>query len=146
MIARTLAAALGALIAALHSDTADASCPYLSGEGSGVPPKHHPPLWNAPSFSSQARRWMAASERDAHDERIHAEAIGYSKAAAALDWGAVKADIIKLMHSSDDKWPSDYGNYGPLFVRLAWHTSGSYRLSDGRGGLAGGRQRFEPGR
>ncbi|GMI11253.1 hypothetical protein TrVE_jg2970 [Triparma verrucosa] len=62
------------------------------------------------------------------------------------DLQAVKKDIVELLHSSDPKWPSDYDNYGPFFVRLAWHCTGSYRTSDGRGGCDGGRQRFDPER
>merc|ERR1712048_552833 len=56
----------------------------------------------------------------------------------------VKADISKLLTSSKDWWPADYGNYGPFFVRMAWHCSGTFRNTDGAGGCAGGRQRFEP--
>lgn len=59
--------------------------------------------------------------------------------AELADLHSVKSDIVSLLHSSDPKWPSDYGNYGPFFVRLAWHCSGSYRTSDGRGGCDGGR-------
>ena len=68
----------------------------------------------------------------------------YNKALEALDLEAVKADIVKVLTDSKDCWPADFGNYGPFFIRLAWHCSGSYRKSDGKGGCAGGRQRFEP--
>jgi len=68
----------------------------------------------------------------------------YEDALDKLDLDAVKADITELLTSSKDWWPADYGNYGPFFVRLAWHCSGSFRKTDGLGGCAGGRQRFEP--
>lgn len=63
-----------------------------------------------------------------------------------IDFKAVKDDITKVLTDSKDHWPADYGNYGPLFIRLAWHASGSYRASDGRGGSDGGRLRFDPER
>lgn len=68
----------------------------------------------------------------------------YAAAFAALDLKAVKADIIALMTESQPWWPADWGHYGPLFVRMAWHSAGTYRISDGRGGAGSGTQRFAP--
>lgn len=102
------------------------SCPF---GGEGTVPANHPAV---------DEPWHGRPSRQRQQE--------FAAALAKLDIEAVQKDIVALLTNSQDEWPADNGHYGPFFVRLGWHCAGSYRLSDGRGGCDGGRQRFEPER
>src|SRR5881409_3766631 len=72
------------------------------------------------------------------------EGFSYAKEFKSLDLAAVKKDLTAVMTDSQDWWPADFGHYGPLFIRMAWHAAGTYRIRDGRGGAGAGQQRFAP--
>ena len=109
------------------ASTAHGLCPHLAAlHSSGKTPPS--PRWKGMDAEAHAR---LAEGVVAHGS--FADESAYAEALVALDWPAVKTDLLTLFKTSDPRWPSDYNNYAPFFVRLAWHTSGSYRLSDGRG-------------
>ncbi len=83
-------------------------------------------------------------QRHARSTDPMGEAFDYAEEFKSLDLEALRTDLFELMTTSQDWWPADYGHYGPLFIRMAWHSAGTYRISDGRGGGGAGTQRFAP--
>ncbi len=118
---------------------AGGGCPFSSGRV------------NKPAGSGQTNRDWWPNQLKLNILRQHSNLsdpmdpdFDYPAAFEALDLDAVKADIYALMTDSQDWWPADYGHYGPLFIRMAWHSAGTYRIHDGRGGAGTGQQRFAP--
>ena len=85
----------------------------------------------------------ALRQNEAQSSPIGGE-FDYAAAFAQLDIAEIKAELSTIMRTSQDWWPADWGHYGPFFIRMAWHSAGTYRVHDGRGGAGGGQQRFEP--
>ena len=111
----------------------EAKCPFTGGgQGTG-----NQDWWPTTVDLSPLRKYSAAGNPMDED-------FDYAKAFATLDLEAVRKDLVTLMTDSQDWWPADYGHYGGLMVRLAWHAAGTYRVGDGRGGAGAGQQRFAP--
>jgi catalase-peroxidase len=97
----------------------------------------------APKFWWPDQLDLRALRQNAAESNPMEKSYNYAEQAKKLDLKAVKKDIAEVMKTSQDWWPADYGTYAPFFIRLAWHSSGTYRTIDGRGGAGGGQQRFE---
>ncbi|WP_116142232.1 catalase/peroxidase HPI [Trinickia diaoshuihuensis] len=112
----------------------EAKCPFNHGAGGGTTNRDWWPKQLRLDLLSQ--HGVASNPLD--------ERFDYAQAFRSLDLAAVKKDLAALMTDSQDWWPADFGHYGPLFIRMAWHSAGTYRTGDGRGGAGRGQQRFAP--
>jgi catalase-peroxidase len=118
----------------MSDETKEAKCPFPHAAGGGT----------------SNRDWWPNQLRldPLHQHSSKSNPMGadfdYAKAFRSLDFAALKKDLAALMTASQDWWPADFGHYGPLFIRMAWHSAGTYRVGDGRGGGGRGQQRFAP--
>ena len=123
-----------------------ATCTVVLAGLAGTPMN---PAWAGESPKSNAFWWpdridLTPLRQHSPDSNPMDPDFNYASAFKQLDLDAVKADIAAVMTDSQPWWPADYGHYGPFFIRMAWHSAGTYRTIDGRGGAGGGQQRFEP--
>jgi catalase-peroxidase len=129
--------------------TAPGQCPVMHGATPPPPAVPHTNPMVNPNGTTNRDWWpnqLDLSILRQHSEHSNPMGVGfdYEKAFSTLDYYALKADIKKVLTESQDWWPADFGNYGPLFIRMAWHSAGTYRTGDGRGGSSAGQQRFAP--
>src|ERR1700744_3542333 len=113
-------------------------------------PQSKCPFHHAPSKGTTNRDWwpnrLTVELLPQHSSKSDPMGgdFNYAKEFKSLDLAAVKKDLAALMTDSQEWWPADFGHYGPLFIRMAWHSAGTYRIGDGRGGAGSGEQRFAP--
>jgi len=118
----------------MSNETAEAKCPFNAAAGVGTT--------NRDWWPKELRLDLLHQHSSKSDPM--GKEFDYAEAFKSLDLAAVKADLTALMTDSQDWWPADFGHYGPLFIRMAWHSAGTYRIGDGRGGAGRGQQRFAP--
>lgn len=127
--------------------TGASGCPYHEGMTGADP---HAGMHNPHASGTTNKDWwpnqLDLSVLRQHSElsNPYGEEFNYKQAFNSLPYDSVKADLRKIMTESQDWWPADFGHYGPLFIRMAWHSAGTYRTGDGRGGARDGHQRFAP--
>ncbi|MFD3945435.1 catalase/peroxidase HPI [Streptomyces sp. NPDC058579] len=132
------------------SENHDAIVTDAKAEGAGGCPVAHTARAAHPTQGGGNRQWwpdrlnLKILAKNPAVANPLGEEFDYAEAFNALDLPAVKRDIAEVLTTSQDWWPADFGNYGPLMIRMAWHSAGTYRISDGRGGAGAGQQRFAP--
>src|SRR6185503_3861833 len=116
------------------SSSSESKCPFHHASG------------NARTVADWWPNHLRVELLNAHSSRSNPMAadFNYAKEFNSVDYGQLKRDIAAVMTDSQDWWPADFGHYGPLFIRMAWHAAGTYRTGDGRGGGGRGQQRFAP--
>ncbi len=122
-----------------HNVTDNGMCPFLNGtlkQGAGTGTSNRD--WWPNQLKLNILRQNSLLSNPMGEE------FNYSEEFKTLDLKAIKTELFELMTNSQDWWPADYGHYGPLFIRMAWHSAGTYRIADGRGGAGSGTQRFAP--
>lgn len=137
---------------AYNADAAAAGCPFHQGlassehEGENVSGNPHEPKEEGTTNKDWWPNQLDLSVLRQHSalSNPYGEEFNYKNAFNSLDLNAVKKDLETIMTDSQDWWPADFGHYGPLFIRMAWHSAGTYRTGDGRGGARDGHQRFAP--
>jgi catalase-peroxidase len=141
---RAGAMALAAMMGTLYAEpaAAEGKCPIM---GEQAPANRH-----TAAGAMSTRDWwpnqlnLQILHQNTAKSNPMGEAFNYTEEFKKLDLAALRKDLAALMTTSQDWWPADYGNYGPLFIRMAWHSAGTYRVTDGRGGASYGTQRFAP--
>jgi catalase-peroxidase len=121
----------------IEGATPEGECPFSPG-------RTHPTMGDANTEWWPNRLNLKILAKNPAVANPMGEDFDYAEAFGTLDLAAVKRDIAEVLTTSQDWWPADFGHYGPLMIRMAWHSAGTYRISDGRGGAGGGQQRFAP--
>ena len=132
------------LVAATFSQIGCSTIPTPAPNPDPVPAKLPDRLPPTNQFWWPERLDLAPLRQHSAESNPTDKQFDYAKEFKKVDLKILKQEIATLMKTPQDWWPSDYGNYGPFFIRMAWHSAGTYRIQDGRGGAGGGQQRFEP--
>ena len=136
-----------------NEEASAAKCPFHFGNSSKSKPvaETKPAEMNLANTEVATNRFWWPNQLDLSVLRQNSNlsnpmdlGFNYRQAFSTLDYYALKKDIAEILTQSQDWWPADFGNYGPLFIRMAWHSAGTYRTGDGRGGSSAGQQRFAP--